>query len=81
MLNQAEIIEYAIKGINGDIEELEKKVKQGYKYIEQYENGIKPKTPLTTYEIKVVIRKANTEIEQLVKAKDELKWQLVELEQ
>lgn len=80
MLN-AQILEYAIKGINAEIDELEKVIHQGNKFLKQYENGEKPKTEKTQYEIHVIIRKKKDEIEKLAKFKDDLKWQLAEIEE
>lgn len=71
------IIDYAIKGINADIEELEKDLKKSEKYIEQYYKGEKIKTKLTIYEIKEICKKKQTEIEELEKSKNESKWKLI----
>ncbi len=81
MLNYKQILEYAIKGINGEIEQLEKEVKQGYKFIEQIENGEKVKTPKTKYEIYAICRKKNEKIKQLDKERFELSFELSELEE
>lgn len=75
------IIEYAIKGVNAEIDEKEKTIHQGEKFLKQYENGEKPKTPKTPQEITVIIRKKKEEIEKLVKFQNDLKWQLTEFEQ
>jgi len=77
----AKILEYAIKGINAEIDEIEKTIHQGQQFLKQYENGEKPKTTKTQYEIHVIIRKKKAEIEKLVKDKDDIKWQLAELEE
>lgn len=75
------IIEYAIKGVISEIDELEKTINQGKQFLKQIENGEKPKTPKSEYEINVIIRKKKEEIEKLSKFKDELKWELTEFEQ
>lgn len=80
MMNQQTILEYAIKGIVTEIDELEKTINQGKQYLKQYENGEKPKTNKSEYEIHVIIRKKKDEIEKLAKLKDEMKWQLAEIE-
>lgn len=77
----AKILEYAIKGINAEIAELEKVINQGNQYLKQIENGEKPKTTKTPYEINVIIRKKKAEIEKLANDKDAIKWQLAELEE
>lgn len=76
MLDNKKIIEYAMKGITVEIEELEKTVKQGYKYIELIENGEKVNTKKSKYEILDICRDANEKIKQLEKEHFELKWQL-----
>lgn len=81
MLNQKQVLEYAIKGINADIDELEKSINQGNKFLQQLENGEKPKTPKTAFEIKQVIQEKKSEIEKLAKLKDDMKWALTENEQ
>lgn len=81
MLNYTQILEYAVKGINAEIEQLEKEVKQGYKLIEQIENGEKVKTPKTKYEISAICRKKKEQIEKLDKERFELSFELAELEE
>lgn len=81
MLNYTQILEYAVKGINAEIEQLEKDVKQGYKFIEQIENGEKVKTPKTKYEIYAICRKKKEQIEKLNKERFELSFELSELEE
>lgn len=81
MLNQKQILEYAIIGVTKEIDELEKTVNQGKQYLLQHEKGQNPKTPKTPQEINAIIDEKKTEIEKLAKLKDELKWALVEFEQ
>lgn len=77
----AKILEYAIKGINAEIDELEKTIRQGKQFLQQIANGEKPKTNKSEYEINVIIRKKKEEIEKLAKDKDDIKWQLAEMQQ
>lgn len=76
MLDKNKVIEYAIKGVNAEIDELEKAINQGKKFLKQYEEGEKPKTPKTAFEIKKIISKKKEEIEKLEKYKNELKFEL-----
>lgn len=81
MLDQKQILEYAIKGINRDIEELDKAARQGGKMIDAYYKGEALKTKLPIYEIENIYKKKRAEIEKLEQMKNELKWQLSELEE
>ena len=80
MLNEKQLLDFALKGVNAEIDEIEKKVNQGKKYLQQYENGEKPKTPKTAYEIKKIIKKKNAEIEKLVIYANEIKNGLAKFE-
>ena len=80
MLNE-KVLEYAIKGINAEIAKLEKNIKQGQEYLKQYENGEKPKTNKTPYEIQAIIKAKKEEIENLLKDEADIKWQLAALEE
>lgn len=81
MLDQKQILEYAIKGINRDIEELDKAARQGGQMIDAYYKGEALKTKLPIYEIENIYKKKRAEIEKLEQMKNELKWQLSELEE
>ena len=73
------IIQWAIKGLAAEIDNLEKTVNQGKQFLLQYEQGQKPKTPKTPFEIKAIIQEKKAEIEKLHKMKSDLQWQ-IELE-
>lgn len=75
-MTDKKILAYALKGITVEIQQLEKEIKQGYKFIEQIENGEKVKTPKTKYEILEIISKKKNEMEILEKEKFEISWQL-----
>lgn len=75
-MTDKKVLEYAIKGIVKEIDDLEKTINQGKQYLKQYENGEKPKTPKTPFEIEKIIQEKKEKIEELVKFKDDLKWQL-----
>lgn len=76
MLNQKEILQYALKGIAVEIEELEKAIKQGYKFIEQIDKGEKVKTKKTKFEILDIITEKENQMKQLEKEKFNIKWQI-----
>lgn len=71
-----EILQYAIKGIAAEIQELEKDIKQGYKYIEQIDNDEKVKTPKTKYEILDIVKEKEEQMKNLEKEKFAIKWQV-----
>ena len=76
MLNQKEILQYALKGIAVEIEELEKAIKQGYKFIEQIDKGEKVKTKKTKFEILDIITEKENQMKKLEKEKFNIKWQI-----
>lgn len=76
MLNQKQILQYAIKGLSAEIAELEKQVKKGYDLVKQIENGEKVNTPKTKFEILDICRAKKAEIEKLDKEKFDLSWQI-----
>ena len=80
-MREQELIQWAIKGIDAEIEQKEKDVNKGMQYLLQFEQGKKPNTPKTEYEVKEIIRNKKAEIEELAKMKFNLKWQLTEVEE
>ena len=81
MLEQKQILEYAVKGINKDLEELDKAARKGGQMIDAYNKVETLKTKLPIYEIENIYREKKAEIEKLEQMKNELKWQLSELEE
>lgn len=75
------MVKFAIKGIEAEIDELEKSINRGKQFLLQYENGQKPKTSKTEYEIKSIILNKKSKIEELAKIKSDYEWLLVENEQ
>lgn len=80
VLNQKQLIEYAIKGVNADIGKIERSIRRGENLLLAIEKGIAQsnKTPL---EIKQSIQKKKAEIEHLTFTVMKLKWELSELEE
>ncbi|NLY47363.1 MAG: hypothetical protein GX053_15490 [Tissierella sp.] len=76
MLKHEEIINYAIKGLQAEIAEYERKVREGYKYLEDIRAGKPVKTPKTENEIIDIIHKYEAEIERLQDEIFDLNWQL-----
>ena len=77
MLTENQILEFALKGIDADIDELEKTINQGKRLLLEYERGQKPTTPKTPQEIKDIIQEKKTEIEKLSKIKSDLQWKMI----
>ncbi len=75
-MTDKKILQYAIKGIAAEIEQLEKDIKQGYKYIEQIDKGQKVKTPKTKQEILEIIAEKDAEMKKLEKEKFNISWQV-----
>lgn len=80
-MKKEDLIKYAMKGLSADIDELEKSINQGKRFLLQYERGEQPKTPKTPQEIKAIIQDKKAEIERLARLKSDLQWELVENEQ
>lgn len=76
MMNTTELMKWAVKGLSAEIDELEKTVSQGKRYLLDYEKGGQPKTPKTPDEIRQIIQEKQAEIEKLDKMKFDLKWEL-----
>lgn len=73
-MTEKQILTYAIKGLAAEIDKLEKDIKQGYKFIEQIENGEKVKTPKTKFEILEIITEKDKKMKELEKEKFALSW-------
>lgn len=74
-MTNEKLVAYAIKGINAEIEELEKAVKKGRQYIAAIDNGEeKIKTTKTKFELREIVQEKQNEIEELTKYKAQLLW-------
>lgn len=76
MMNEKDLIKWAVKGIAAEIDGLEKTINQGKQLLLQYERGQKPKTPKSPDEIRQIIQEKKAEIERLSKMKFDLTWEL-----
>jgi archaellum component FlaC len=74
-MDRAELISWAIKGINEEIYELENTIRKGKKYLEEYENGKQPRTSATPEEIKNIIADRKKQVEILSKKCFDLSWE------
>ena len=71
------LLEYAIKGLNKDIEDLDTKIRKGKKYIEARLKGEKiDKSPLSLEELRQKVEELEKEMAALEIMKDERKWDL-----
>lgn len=75
-MNEKQLYEWAIKGLKAEIDELERDISKGKRFLADYENGLKPKTTKTQYEIHAIIRQKKAEIEKLDKERFNLEWKL-----
>lgn len=75
-MNKKQIYQYALKGMQAEIEQLEKDIKQGYKLIAQIDNGEKVNTKKTKFEILDIIQEKDEKMKKLEKAKFDLSWQI-----
>lgn len=73
-MNQRELLDWAIKGLLAEIEEHERQVRRGQKYLNDIRNGKPVKTPKTEVEIIEIINKKNELIEELSRKKSVLEW-------
>jgi hypothetical protein len=74
-MERKELLSWAIKGMYAEICELEKTVRKGEKYLEEYQNGKQLKTPMTPEAIKKVISEKKKQIELLDKKRFDLSWE------
>lgn len=76
MLNQKEILKYAVKGLELEIDKLDKDIKKAKQMIEKLENG--EKVAKTKPELIAILTKKIDEKEKLEKEKFEIEWQIEE---
>lgn len=69
-----EILDFAYKGIDAEIDEKEKALRKGIQLLTKIENGEKVNTPKTAEEIQEINNKLNREIEALSRKKFDLHW-------
>lgn len=74
-MEQKELLSWAIKGLYAEIQELEKTIKKGEKYLEEYRKGKQMRTKKTPEEIKKIILEKKKQIEILDKKRFDLSWE------
>lgn len=77
-MEEKSLIEWAIKGIHAEIDQLEKDINTGRRLLRQYERGEKPKTSKTPDEIRDIIAKLKAETEELNCQRVYLTWRKME---
>lgn len=82
MLSKYELLTYALKGVEADIEKLESKIKKGKNKLKDIEAGNKEKKQESNYyAIQEKVKNLLEEVENLQKLSDDLKWQISEYEE
>ena len=71
-MEQKELLSWAIKGIYAEIQELEKTIQKGEKYLEEYRKGKQMRTKKSPEEIKKIIFEKKKQIELLDKKRFDL---------
>ena len=74
-MEEKDLIKWAIKGINAEIEALDASIRKGNEYLLQLYRGEKIKSPKSVTEIRDAIREKTAEKEKLERAKFELTWE------
>lgn len=74
-MERKELLMWAIKGITMEIDELEKTIRKGEKYLEEYQQGKQMKTKKLPDEIKNIIQEKKKQIESLDKKRFDLSWE------
>ena len=77
-MRNEELVKWAVKGIEAEIEKLEKDVFKGLNLLKDIDEGKPIKSPKTRFEISAIVSEKRIQIEELGKAKAELQWELVE---
>lgn len=80
-MEKYELLQWAVKGIRAEIDDLEKQINKGNKYLTMIENGEKSPTKLSADEIKKVISEKKDEIERLDRKRFNIQWEISELEE
>lgn len=78
-VTQKVLMEYAIKGLDSDIEKLDKKIKKGKEYIKGRLEGNKiDKSPLSIEGLKSQVYELEVEKATLESMKGDIKWDLTD---
>lgn len=74
-MERKELLSWAIKGLSAEIDELEKTIRKGEKYLDEYRKGKQPKSKKPPEEIKNIIQEKKKQIESLDKKRFNLSWE------
>lgn len=75
-MNAIDIQKWAVKGLQAEIDKLEKDISTGKQYLIEYEKGIQPKTPKSPKEIQEIINRKQDEINKLDKLRFNLNFEI-----
>lgn len=77
-MTQQQLIDYAIKGIKVEINELDECIIKGQRILRDRDNGIyTDKSPLHDYEIRDIVSKKQVELKELLEKQSDLEWRIV----
>ena len=74
-MKRKELLMWAIKGLSAEIDELDRTIRKGKKYLEEYRQGKQMQTKKTPEEIKNIIQEKQKQIESLDKKRFDLSWE------
>jgi hypothetical protein len=74
-MEQKELLTWAIKGLSAEIDELDRTIRKGKKYLEEHRQGKQMQTKKTPEEIKNIIQEKKKQIELLDKKRFDLSWE------
>lgn len=74
-MKRKEVLEWAIKGLSAEIDELDRTIRKGKKHLEEYRQGKQMQTKKTPEEIKNIIQEKQKRIEILDKKRFDLSWE------
>ena len=74
-MERKELLMWAIKGLSAEIDELDRTIRKGKKYLEEYRQGTQMQTKKTPEEIKNIIQEKQKQIETLDKKRFNLSWE------
>lgn len=75
-MKKEELVKWAIRGLRAEMNDCEKIMERGYRYLRQMENGESVPTDMSVSEIMVLIKMYHDQIEKLSMEIYNLKWEL-----
>lgn len=74
-MERKELLSWAIRGLYAEIQEFERSIRVGEKYLNEYRNGKQPRTKKSPEEIEKIILEKKKQIETLDKKRFNLSWE------